>query len=157
MRHWGLMMAMALLAACAPPVADEQLAIPLNPLCSTCDDFLRCEAVGAGGDDFLLLHLRQKTFWAQVATIWDYLAQAFREREQDRRPLATYASGSVPEMVSDTNIAVIDLRQHRIAIPGGWIDQRNGDWHHDGLRGHCRLLPRPEGRALLQQLRTPAR
>ncbi|MCL4778400.1 MAG: hypothetical protein KJ054_12935 [Gammaproteobacteria bacterium] len=152
MHRWGMMMAMAWLAACAPPAADEQLAIPLNPLCSTCDDFLRCDEAAARDHDFLLLHLEQKTFWAQVATIRDYLVQVFHEREEDRRPLVIYTSEMVPDIFKAE--AVIDLAQHRIALPGGWIDQRNGAWHHNaGVKGQCRMLPRQEGRTLVRQLR----
>jgi hypothetical protein len=160
-RHHGIralaaLAAVALLAACTPKPADLKLAIPVNALCTTCDDFLRCEAAGATDGSFQLLHLENKTFLAQVATIWDFLVQAIRERKEDIRPLAIYSSAGGPARRGAN--AVTDLIQHRINIPDGWIDQANGEWHGtDGLvKGQCTLLPLPEGRELVKKMRAAA-
>lgn len=145
--------AVALLAACTPKPSDLKLAIPVNALCTTCDDFVRCEASGTTDGSYQLLHLENKTFWAQIATIWDFLVQAIHERKEDRRPLAIYASAGGPAQRGAD--AVTDLVQHRIAVPDGWIDQVNGEWHGtDGVvKGQCTLLPLPEGRELVKKLR----
>lgn len=151
----ALVAAMAL-TACTPKPPGIELAIPVNPLCTTCDDFVRCEAAGQTDGSYSLLHLENKSFWAQIATIADYLLQAVRERKTDLRPLAIYSSaGGAPQR---GGAAVTDLVAHRIAIPDGWIDQVNGEWHgaDDGVKGQCRLLPLAEGRALVKELRARA-
>jgi len=147
----------ALLAGCARPEPQAAgLAIPVNPLCTVCDDFLRCEAAGAGQDDYRVLHLQNKTFVAQLATILDFLLQYVRERKEDVRPLAIYFSAGGPARTGVE--AVTDLVRHRIAVPDGWIDQADGAWHgSDGaVLGQCRVLPLPEGRELVKNLRAAA-
>ena len=48
--------------------------------------------------------------------------------------------------------ARIDLVQHRIYVPDGWIDQVTGERHgpDDALRGSCRVLAPADGRELLK-------
>ena len=38
----------------------------------------------------LVYRLKEKSFWQQIATIGDYLFQAFRQKRTDERPLAIY-------------------------------------------------------------------
>ena len=152
----GLTLAMAV-AACTPRPSDVELLIPINPLCTTCDDFIRCESAAPPGEAtgaaaWSLYHLRPKTFFAQIATILDYLLQLFRERTEDLRPLTIHAPGAGMTVSAE---AVTDLTRHRISVPGGWIDQVNGEWHDTGDRvtGQCRLLPIAEGRKQVKELR----
>jgi hypothetical protein len=156
--------ALAGLAGCSPQQQPaRELLIPINPLCTTCNDFIRCDAAAQPGEpvqgpDYQIFHLRPKTMLAQMATIFDFLLQHLREREEDRRPLAVYSArrrGLEPSAGAE---AVTDLRRDRINVPDGWIDQATGAWHGaDGaLRGQCRLLPVAEGRELVERLRRPA-
>ncbi len=80
-----------------PP--NEGFAIKVNLLCTTCDDFLDCrrepgaiaESTAPGARPPLLIYrLKEKSFWAQIATIGDYLFQLFRQKTSDERPLAIY-------------------------------------------------------------------
>jgi hypothetical protein len=147
--------AIAVVAGCARPRSDTTgLAIAVNELCTTCEDFIRCDATSKpvdAADAVTLYQLKPKTFLAQLATIWDFLAASVRERKEDRRPLAIFRVGTVPDQ---TREAVIDLGQHRIQLEAGWIDQSNGDWHgvDDARKGQCRIIPRLEGRQLVGQL-----
>jgi hypothetical protein len=152
-----------LLAACARQEPLPELLIPINPLCTTCNDFIRCDAAARPGEpvqggDYTMFHLQPKSMLAQMATIFDFLLQHFRQREEDRRPVAVYSTrrrGLEPVTGAE---AVTDLRRHRIAVPEGRIDQASGAWHGaDGaLLGQCRLVPVAEGRQLTARLREPA-
>src|SRR5512134_2693400 len=75
-------------AACTPNRSETTLLIPVNALCTTCNDFIRCDPAagpdgGAATDDYVLYHLRPKSMLAQMATIFDYLLQAVRQRKED--------------------------------------------------------------------------
>ena len=81
-----------LLGACnrgPEPLPSTELRIRINLLCTTCDDFLQCRASDST-DSFTLYRLREKSFWAQIATIWDYLIQSVHPKTSDRRPLTVY-------------------------------------------------------------------
>ena len=157
--RWSGRMAALLLSfiavACAPPRSQTSgLAVVVNELCTTCEDFIRCDSTAGTPEvpgPVTLYQLRPKGFVAQVATIWDFLIANIRERTEDRRPLTIFSASSAPE---STGEAVTDLKQHRIRIPGGWIDQASGDWHgaDDGHKGQCRIIPRPDGRQLMKEL-----
>ena len=138
------------LAACMPKRDYGNVAIPVNPMCTTCEDYVRCDPA-TGGGTVELYWLRQKPFLAQLATIADYLFQFFRDRHEDHRPLTVYteAAGGVA-----AGEAVTDLDRKRIQLPSGWIDQADGRWHGADGRplGQCRLLTRPEGRELARSL-----
>lgn len=166
-RYWLRLCAAILLVAgvtaCTPEPNDTTLLIPVNPLCTTCDDFIHCDTTTAQDNadptgTYMLYHLRPKSSLAQMATIFDFLLQAFRQREEDLRPLSAYAPGTEGPQFDPDAEAVTNLLSHRISVPDGWIDQVNGDWHgaNDGIRGRCRLLPIAEGRQLIKQLRQNA-
>jgi hypothetical protein len=148
---WWMLVA-AWLTACSSDRHDVRLEIPINALCTTCNDFIRCDRAQVPDSPIAdmgatLYHLRPKSFFAQIATILDYLLQAFRDREADRRPLTVYRGATARE-----SEAVTDLLRHRITVPDGWIDQVNGEWY-EGTQaiGRCRLLTMADGRKLLQE------
>lgn len=146
-----------LLTACTQEPAEVDLLIPINPLCTVCDDFIRCSAGPAGDGAATIFHLGHKTFLAQVLTIFDYPMRVFRERESDERPLAIYPPGSTAPEPATGAVATTDLVAHRIAVPGGWIDQATGAWHgsDDLVKGSCTLMPVAEGRQFVRGLRAP--
>lgn len=144
------------LAGCGPlPGPERELAIEINDLCTTCVDFLRCEADAAAGDAMTLYVLEQKSFMAQIATIWQYLVQYINPRKTDQRGVMVWtASGDGPP-TSSTGQAEQDLVTFEIRLPGARIDQYTGAWYGAGdtRLGSCRVLTRAEGRDLLASLR----
>lgn len=155
-----LFLAVAVLTGCAQPLPEADLQIPVNAKCTTCEDFIRCDA-GSGNaavydPSFHLYQLEPKSFVAQIATVWEFLIQLVHTRTEDFRPLSIYVQGpgdgAVSRSVTDGGDARTDLVQHRIYLPDGWIDQVTGAWHEadDDVRGACRPLPAAEGRELLK-------
>lgn len=157
-------LAALLLSACGRPGAinpPTSLAIPINLKCTTCDDFIRCAASTAQADPatgrvpVVVYRLREKTFWAQIATIGDYLTQFLREKTADERPYSVYTdTGTARNMEYapdarariDTVATTIRLRQES-------IDQRSGVWRGQGdvLLGQCVAMPRKQGYALVRE------
>lgn len=149
--------AASLLAACSrgpQPLPPGSLQIRINILCSTCDDFIACRAPEAASP-MAVYRLREKGFWAQVATIRDYLLQLFRSKVRDRRPLTVYAPDrGGHRVVTDGAEATVDLAVGLLAVPDGSIDLRDGAWRRpDGaLRGVCATLPRRDGYAMVRAM-----
>jgi hypothetical protein len=140
----------------APP-SPESLQIRINLLCSTCDDFLRCDASGVSQESksYRLYRLREKSFWAQIATIWDYLIQLFRRKTTDVRPLSIYENqGAIRRVATVDAEARVDAAVAIIQLPDSTIDMRNGEWRTrtGELRGQCRTLPRREGYAWVRAM-----
>lgn len=161
-----LLVVLLALGACAPRaerIPAEQLQIRINLLCTTCDDFLRCQTT-ADSDDFVLYRLREKSFWAQIATIWDYLIQSVRPKTADSRPLTIYAQstlgGSTTRRVlldgsrARADMAKVDMVTGLITLPDSLVDMRNGDWRNPqgAILGSCSTMPRREGYAWIRAL-----
>ena len=155
-----LVAALLLLAGCdrgPAPLPSESLQIRINLLCSTCDDFLRCDALGVTPDteSYRLYRLREKSFWAQIAPIWDYLIQLVRRKTTDVRPLSVYENQGELRRVSDVvGKARIDAAAGLLQLPDSTIDMRNGEWRTSTgeLQGQCRTLPRREGYAWVRAM-----
>jgi hypothetical protein len=158
------LLVMACLSACGRPTgpqSSKDFAIPINLRCTTCDDFIRCSSLDAipdsvtGGRDSVVYRLKEKTFWAQIATIADYLTQLVRDQTTDARPLAIYREHvGVRTMEHDRDWrAQIDVLTARITVLDHAIDQRRGDWLDaaDHKIGHCSVLPRRDGYALVRR------
>lgn len=162
-----------LLAGCnagkpiVPP--NEGFAIKLNLLCTTCDDFLDCRRDGAPTgpaapatrEPLLMYRLKEKSFWQQIATIGDYLFQAFRQKRTDERPLAIYRDDGLRRSIEQLPTrAFIDAAAGTVTLPDGVIDLRSGAWlDARGERlGACKALVRRDGYALVRQFlgRAPA-
>ncbi|MCS6947042.1 MAG: hypothetical protein NZM12_05455 [Steroidobacteraceae bacterium] len=153
----GALLALAGLVVFAAPAAAQTgapapaLAIPINLRCTTCNDFIRCESGGA----VTVFRLKEKTFWAQVATIYDYLAQLWRDKTTDERPLAVYREvGGVRRIEENAKWrAHIDATTATITLPHGRISQRDGAWStvEGKPLGTCIALSRREGFALVRQ------
>lgn len=151
------------LAACSRPAgsAPEALAIPINLRCTTCDDFIACREPTAlpdpqtGRTPTTVYRLKEKTFWAQIATIGDYLTQLWRDKTTDERPLTVYrdmgTERAIDEVVSWR--VTIDATQRTIRVPDGSISQTNGVWHAlDGsVRGQCEAMQRRAGYSLVRE------
>lgn len=145
-------------AGCArqpSPIPAEQLQIKINLLCTTCDDFLQCRKTSESIEsDFTLYRLREKSFFAQIATIWDYLVQWAHRKTDDRRPLTVYVEqrGVSRVLVSDAT-ARVDLVTGLITLPDSTIDMRDGRWFIDGVSaGQCHAMVRRDGYRWLRSL-----
>jgi hypothetical protein len=161
--------AAALLAGCSrgpQPLPPESLRIRINILCSTCDDFIACRLSPASSGvpvvpppaaptPTVIYRLREKGFWAQVATIGDYLVQLFRRKVRDERPLTVYVEDRGRRRVAGDGLrATVDLSTGVLAVPDGSIDLRDGAWRTaaGSLRGACATMPRREGYAFVRAL-----
>ena len=155
----------ALLGAGAKPAMGTRptvaVAIPINLRCTTCDDFIQCQQPDAQPDSLtsrtpnILYRLKEKTFWAQIATIGDYLTQLFRAKTTDLRPLAIYRDTGRDRAI-ETNPrwrASIDSTQGRITLPDARISQLDGSWWApDGTRlGQCQALTRRNGYGVVRE------
>lgn len=175
-RPWSALLvplaAVAVLSACnagkplVPP--NDGFAIKLNLLCTTCDDFLHCrrepdEAVAppGGREPRLVYRLGEKSFWAQIATIGDYLFQMFRQKRTDQRPVSIYRDDGITRTVEPLPTrAFIDAAAGTLVLPDTRIDLRNGDWLNDrGERiGRCEAMVRRDGYQMVREFlgRAPA-
>ena len=155
-RFATMIVALLGLAGCGPlPGPERELAIPVNDLCTTCVDFLHCETDGSSGDSLTLYVLEQKTFMAQIATIWQYLVQYVNPRKTDRRGVTVWTQSAAGPASSSAGQAEQDLVTFEMRLPGARIDQYTGTWYDAGgtRLGSCRVLTRAEGRELLATLR----
>ena len=157
MTRFFLLLALTFLAGCHPAPPWPELRIPVNAKCTTCQDFVRCDE---GSNNAAIYHpafdlyvLQPKGFLAQLATVWDFLVQLVHTPSKDQRPLTIYAQrfgpgGGIERTVQKDLEVGLDLVQHRIVLPDGWIDQGRGGWFGPGgvPRGVCRLLAVGEGR-----------
>jgi hypothetical protein len=151
------------LAACSRPaaLAPEALAIPINLRCTTCDNFIACRAPSAipdpqtGRIPTTVYRLKEKTFWAQIATIGDYLTQLWRDKTSDERPLAIYRDTGTKRVIDGVvSLRVtIDATLRSIQLPDGSISQTDGMWRAlDGAtRGQCEAMPRRAGYSLVRE------
>ena len=138
-------------ARAADAVPDSHL-IRINIYCTTCDDFIRCQS---DNETYTLYRLRAKTFWAQIATIWDYLIARIRPKTTDIRPLTIYlANGQHKDLRQDGLAARIDLAAATIVLPDARIDMREGEWRTvtGELQGCCATLPRRDGYAFVREV-----
>jgi len=131
-----------------PPLPTDQLQIKINLLCTTCDDFLQCSASGQSIESgFKLYRLREKSLFAQIATIWDYLVQWVRRKTADNRPLTVYMEeDGARRIVLEAAEARVDMVSGLITLPDSTIDMRNGSWIVAGeAAGQCRTMVRRDG------------
>lgn len=136
--------------ATSPP--QESDLIRINVYCTTCDDFIRCQSDERG---YTLYRLRAKTFWAQIATIWDYLIARIRPKTTDTRPLTVYlAEDGRKEVLRDGLSARVDLARGVVVLPDSLIDMKTGGWRTDAgvLQGRCVTVPRRDGYAFVREV-----
>jgi len=147
------LIALLTLAGCdrgAAPLSTEALQVRINLLCTTCDDFLRCErAADVDRDEvYRLYRLREKSFWAQIATIGDYLVQWLRRKTSDSRPLTIYENdGNRKRVALEEGWARIDMVAGLIMLPDSSIDMRSAEWRTltGEPQGRCLALKRRDG------------
>ncbi len=147
-----------MLSACARPDTAGVvgiMAIPINLKCTTCDDFIRCAESAKPTEAGTVYRLKEKTFWAQIATIGDYLTQLFRDKTRDERPMAIYrdSAGGRVTLFDPEWRAVIDVAASRITVLDRSIDQKTGALFDQSNQriGLCAPMPRREGYAMVRE------
>jgi hypothetical protein len=164
-RALGLAVIIAVLAGalggCArsPAVAPAALLVPIDIQCTTCNDFIRCEAPATAGaasgapEPYVMFRLQDKDFWAQAATVWNYLVQHFHPWTQDDRPLSIYRESGGRRTIEKGLAAHIDATAAVLTTPAGSIDQRSGIWSDAAGRelGTCRPVARRDGFKLVRE------
>lgn len=155
----GLLLAMSwALVGCdrgPAPLPPEALKIRINLMCTTCDDFLRCQRADTDAESYRIYRLREKSVWAQIATIGDYLVQWLHRKTSDTRPLTVYDNlGDLRQIVSEDGRARVDRVTGLLTLPDGSIDLRDGQWRSvtGEPQGECRTMPRREGYAWVRAL-----
>lgn len=137
------------LSGCSQPSTPQvtaPLVIDIEELCTQCVEVLRCD-----GDEIntTIYVLHKKSFWAQIATIWDYLIQAVSTKTEDFRDVTkyVYATDSTSIASSSQGRARLDVWLRRIELPDSVVDETNASWTDATGKtlGACVHLPRVEG------------
>jgi len=127
------------------------LASQFGELCTMCVAYLRCTRTHADPDHFDLYYIQQKSFWGQLATIWDWGTVLFRDQpKSESRDVVIYRQfrderGDLARIVLADERAHLSMRRARIEVPTGWIDRRTARWSdaQDRAIGQCtRVLPK---------------
>lgn len=101
-------------------------------LCTMCEAYLKCipnpTAADAGRNETLYF-FQTKTFWGQIATIWDYFAMWFDPVTSEKRPATIYriATPDSENAVVPTE-AYLSVIEDKIEIDGTWINRESGAW-----------------------------
>lgn len=169
----GLIALLALLyASLAPanssPDEDEMLLHnKFGELCTMCEATVLCAAgdvTGVGvpdleqaeGGPYTLYHFHTKTFFGQIATIYDYMIRWIEPVITEKRPLTVYtipAPGDPSAARGRTETWVeLSLEPPVITIDEREIERRSREWRAmDGrVVGSCKRLPLRETWAYLQ-------
>ncbi len=119
-------------------------------LCTMCVAYLQCQTDESGETttkDFALYYFETKTFWGQIAIIWDYFAVWFDPVTSENRPATIYRfAGNDQAKIKVPTTAYLSEVDAKIEIDNTWIDRDTSDWYAlSGERiGSCRRLGIPE-------------
>lgn len=149
-----------------PKYADYFLVGRFGEVCTMCEVMVLCEA-GAGppahgavppGGSFTLYHIQTRTFWSQVATIWEWFISNFSSRPLaagHSRPVIVHevADGVwVPPVLGDMHIS---LEPPLMSMPDGREIERVGRrWRQISPPadvGYCERLPLWDALAVIDQ------
>lgn len=137
------------LSGCSQPSTPQvtaPLVIDIEELCTQCVEVLRCD-----GDEIntTVYVMHKKSFWAQIATIWDYLVQVVGTKTEDFRDVTqyVYTDDSTRITSSTKGRARLDVWLRRIELPDSIVDETNASWTDPAGQalGACVHLPRVEG------------
>lgn len=136
--------------------ADYFLVGQFGEVCTMCDVMVLCQAgasppaqesIPAEGS-FTLYHIKPRTFWSQVATIWEWFIANFSSQQLEsghRRPVAIY---TIERGVWATPVAGelhIALDPPLLAMSDGReIERIQRRWRKSGAQvelGYCQRLP----------------
>ena len=122
-----------------------------------CEAYVKCEPnVGRqnSASGYVLYYFQTKTFWGQIATIWDYFAVWFDPVTSENRPATIYRfTDNAENMVSTPTTTYLSVADSRIDIDQTWIDRDTHAWNDNAgnVIGHCNRLGIPESMELVAQ------
>ncbi len=96
-------------------------------------------------ESYLLIHLETRTFWSQIATIWEFFIRNFDgyQVKGHSRPAILYSSEMGNWFDIETTTAEISIDPNLIKIKQFVIDRETQDWidHKEKKIGSCARLP----------------
>ena len=96
-------------------------------------------------ESYLLIHLETRTFWSQIATIWEFFIRNFDgyQVKGHSRPAILYSSEMGNWFDIETTTAEISIDPNLIKIKQFVIDRETQDWidHKEKKIGSCTRLP----------------
>ena len=96
-------------------------------------------------ESYLLIHLETRTFWSQIATIWEFFIRNFDgyQVKGHSRPAVLYSSEMGNWFDAETTTAEISIDPNLIKIKQFVIDRETQDWidHKEQKIGSCIRLP----------------
>ena len=119
-------------------------------ICTMCVAYLQCQPEQSDesvNEYFALYYFETKTFWGQIATIWDYFAKWFDPVTSETRPATIYRfSSEVDRNVRIPPTAYLSVADAKIEIDNTWIDRDTTEWYSasDEKIGSCKRLGIPE-------------
>lgn len=121
-------------------------------LCTMCEAYVQCnsaESADQTSPPYTLYYFKTKTFWAQIATIWDYFAMWFDPVTSQSRPAAVY---QFADQVVTPVTAYLSVADSLIEIDGTRIDRNTLEWSSDAGQklGTCTRLGIPESMAMIE-------
>lgn len=145
-----VLLAQASLSA-AQPRSTEHLLLgsEFGEFCTMCEAFLLCsrehnasyERLPADGN-YTLYYFPTRSFWQQIATIWEWFKMMFVPMNTHNRPLQVTVSRDGQRDISQAE-TTFSIEPARIYVPQAYIDRNNGQWHdaqHNPI-GQCQRLP----------------
>lgn len=136
--------------------ADYFLVGRFGEICTMCEAIVLCETTEnhqpyetiPNSGSFTLYHLQTRTFWSQIATIWEWFITNFNSDSLatagHRRPVRVYTITQGHWAAPQTVEAHISLDPATIVINDQTIDRIERRWLRDTeLRpvGYCQRLP----------------
>jgi len=139
-----------------PAYADYFLVGRFGEMCTMCEAIVLCEA-GSGitqyesipqGESFTLYHLQTRTFWSQIATIWEWFITNFDPDSLaaagHSRPVKAYTVSKGLWSAAQVHEAQVSLDPATIVIGEQTIDRVERRWLLGAARqpvGFCQRLP----------------
>ena len=130
--------------------------------CTMCEATLVCAEGENNIDDtfldresYLLIHLQTRTFWSQIATIWEFFIRNFDDYQVKghSRPVNIYSSEKGNWLSIDITTAEISVDPNLIKMKQFLIDRETQNWinHKEEIIGSCKRLPLWETLAYIDQ------
>lgn len=162
----SLVVVLASLAGTGARAEEEQQYLLLmnrfGEICTMCEAVVLC----ADGDvsavtvadlgspeagPFTLYHFQTKTFWGQVATIWNYLRRWVEPIVREERPVQIYTVGAGgvagPGRSLEEHMARLSIEPPLLEVGTRRINRKTSAWETPGGQavGSCARLPIKEG------------
>lgn len=150
--------------------AGEQYLLLMNrfgELCTMCEAVVLCaegdvstvQVSGLAERDmgpFTIYHFQTKTFWGQVATIWNYLKRWVEPIIREERPVQVYRVGAGGVTGADRSLeermANLSIEPPLLDVGDRRINRETGAWETPAgqAAGSCARLPIREGLGFLK-------